>query len=195
MYLFKSKNGPTRGRVPRNWDVRFRPLFILNEREESDLRARTAATDLRYIQAGVLTPQEVAMSRFGGANYSIETVMDWNLRNPDGSLKDGVLPTAQPGTMPGGGADPTNNEKGSLEMEGQKTEGSGRMGLNEDRADSTPIVEVKGKPLSARALNKLADIDEEDIQLAVDDWKKNAPTRFSDLLEADTLESAQEGSQ
>lgn len=195
MYLFKSKNGPTRGRVPRNWDVRFRPLFILNEREESDLRARTAATDLRYIQAGVLTPQEVAMSRFGGANYSIETVMDWNLRNPDGSLKDGVLPTAQPGTMPGGGADPTNNEKGSLEMEGQKTEGGGRMGLNEDRADSTPIVEVKGKPLSARALNKLADIDEEDIQLAVDDWKKNAPTRFSDLLEADTLESAQEGSQ
>lgn len=195
MYLFKSKNGPTRGRVPRNWDIRFRPLFILNEREESDLRARTAATDLRYIQAGVLTPQEIAMSRFGGANYSIETVMDWNLRNPDGSLKDGVLPINQPGNMPGGGKDPTNNEQGSLEMEGQKTETTGRMGLNEDRADSTPVLKAKGKPLSTRQLNQIAEVDEEDIQLAVEDWKKSAPSRFTTLLEADIVESANEEAQ
>lgn len=51
----------------------FRPLETPNESEIVTMRAAQAQTDSVYIGMGVLTPNEVRESRFGGRGYSIET--------------------------------------------------------------------------------------------------------------------------
>ncbi len=111
--IMLSSDGPTNGRVPNSWRVQFNNLFELNEREMADVRARVAAVDGRYIQLGVLHPQEVADARFGGSEWSMETVLDPSLPRE--------LPQ-QPGKMnvAPGGRDPLNEENGTLPIDGSR---------------------------------------------------------------------------
>jgi len=112
-YLMLSKNGPTNGQLPENWRISWKPLFEMNERELADVRARVAAVDARYIQVGVLTPQEVADSRFGKSEYSIETTIDRSIRRE--------LPEkAEKGEVPAGGRDPLDQANGTLPMDGSR---------------------------------------------------------------------------
>jgi phage-related protein (TIGR01555 family) len=78
--VFKSKNGPTKGKVPSNWVWKFNPLWQLAEDEQATLRYTQAQADQIYISTGVVTPEEVAKSRFSGDEYSTETVLDLELR-------------------------------------------------------------------------------------------------------------------
>ena len=144
--LMKSKQGPTKGRVPKDWSVSFPSLFVMNERELADLKARVAASDYRYWVMGVVTSSEVAMSRFAGAEYSLETTLDMAQRETDGTLKDekikellrtqgktdpdAIQETQKEVSGPAGirglsktgeRSDPTDNENGSLNYEGQKS--------------------------------------------------------------------------
>lgn len=68
--LFGAKDGPTTGQVPENWNIRFHPLDQLNDKEEADRRLKVAQADQIYLQEGVVTPEEVAVSRFGGDEYN-----------------------------------------------------------------------------------------------------------------------------
>jgi phage-related protein (TIGR01555 family) len=77
--IMMSKEGPTSGKVPESWRIKFNDLFELNEREKADVRARVAAVDGRYIQLGVLHPQEVADARYGGSEWSMELTLDPSL--------------------------------------------------------------------------------------------------------------------
>lgn len=147
--MLMSKEGPTRGRVPKDWMVSFPSLFVMNERELADLKARVAASDYRYWTMGVLSAGEIAMSRFAGAEYSLETTLDMSQRQADGSLEEEQLqlllrtqgkadPMLQqtsnsevngpPGirglSKTGERSDPTDNEQGSLPMEGERSVGS-----------------------------------------------------------------------
>lgn len=83
LYTLKmlSKNGPTGGKVPPNWDIEFRPLWQHTELEKSDIRLKQSQADVAYIGAQVLTPEEVAKSRFGGDAYSTETQLDVEARD------------------------------------------------------------------------------------------------------------------
>lgn len=72
-YTMLSKKGPTRGAELSNWNIMFTPLWQMTEEQVVDMRAKQAETDERYIASGVLSPAEVAESRFGGDSYSIET--------------------------------------------------------------------------------------------------------------------------
>ena len=142
--IMRSKQGPTRGRVPKDWTVGFPSLFVMNERELADLKARVAASDYRYWLMGCLTAGEISMSRFAGAEYSLETTLDMSQREADGTLKEEKLvellrvqgkadPTAQPAgdvngppgirglSKTGERSDPTDNENGSLPMDGQRS--------------------------------------------------------------------------
>ena len=98
-YVMASRTGPIEGEQPDNWRIGFKPLFEMNERELADVRARVAAVDARYIQVGVLTPQEVADSRFGKSEYSIETTID-------PSIERELPQKAEEGDVPPGGRDP-----------------------------------------------------------------------------------------
>jgi uncharacterized protein len=75
-YLFKSKDGPTEGNEPENWSIQFSPLWQNTDEQEANLRRTVAETDAIYIDRGVLDPDEVAMSRFGGDRWSMSTSID-----------------------------------------------------------------------------------------------------------------------
>lgn len=59
-----------------SWQVEFPPLGAPTEAELVGMRQQQAQTDATYIGTGVLSPGEVAQSRFGGAAYSFETTLD-----------------------------------------------------------------------------------------------------------------------
>lgn len=154
--LLASQEGPTGGRLPNDWIVSFPSLFVMNERELADLKARVAASDYRYWTMGVLTAGEIAMSRFAGAEYSLETTLDMSRREPDGCLEDEAIaellrtqgkadPAVQvvrgevngpPGirglSKTGERSDPTDNEQGSLPIDGQRSISSEDPGESED---------------------------------------------------------------
>lgn len=64
------------GKEPDQWSICMKPLYQLSAVEQTQLRNQQSQTDVAYIQAGVLTPEEVAASRFGGSEYSTNTVVD-----------------------------------------------------------------------------------------------------------------------
>jgi phage-related protein (TIGR01555 family) len=59
---------------------KFRSLRILDDMEKADLRLKTAQTDDIYMEKNVVDPTEIATSRFGGDEYSIDTTLDWEGR-------------------------------------------------------------------------------------------------------------------
>lgn len=75
-YLMLAREGDFKGKEPDNWCVQERPLWQPTEDEKVKTRNTQAQSDKIYVDAGVLTPEEVAASRFGGGAYSIETTLD-----------------------------------------------------------------------------------------------------------------------
>jgi len=71
-----SKSGPTGGKEIENWSIEFNPLWQPTEKERAETRKMIAETDAIYINTGVLTPGEVAVSRFGGDEYSPDLLLE-----------------------------------------------------------------------------------------------------------------------
>lgn len=71
-----------------NWSIVFKPLWQLTEQETATLRKTIAETDQIYVNTGVLDPNEVAISRFGGNTYSMETQIDTDARENELENKD-----------------------------------------------------------------------------------------------------------
>ena len=144
--IMMSKEGPTSGKVPESWRIKFNDLFELNEREKADVRARVAAVDGRYIQLGVLHPQEVADARYGGSEWSMELTLDPSLPRE--------LPQA-PGqkAVPPGGRDPLNEENGTLPMDGtREVEDSAGLFLPGDLEHERGDVTFTDEALHSRAV-------------------------------------------
>lgn len=80
LYIFRSKTGPTQGVQPENWSIQFTPLWQNTEEQEANMRRTVAETDRIYIETGVLDPNEVAISRFGGDRWSMNTLIDVKAR-------------------------------------------------------------------------------------------------------------------
>lgn len=78
--LLRSSEGPTKGIEPEGWRLDFPPLRQPTAAQKSDERAKQATTDATYIDKGVLTPEEVAISRFGAGGWSAETIVDLDAR-------------------------------------------------------------------------------------------------------------------
>lgn len=74
--LLIAKEGPTKGKVPQDWSIKFLSLIQLSEEEEIQNRSTQSQTDLGYVDRGILAPEEVRKSRFGGAEYTHETTLD-----------------------------------------------------------------------------------------------------------------------
>jgi phage-related protein (TIGR01555 family) len=151
--IMLSKDGPTEGRLPESWRVKFNDLFELNEREKADVRARVAAVDGRYIQLGVLHPQEVADARYGGSEWSMELTLDPSL--PRELPQQGGETASQKGGMkvPPGGRDPMNEENGTLPMDGSReVEDSASLLLPGDLEHERGDVTFTDKALHSRAV-------------------------------------------
>ncbi|MFZ5440475.1 MAG: anti-CBASS protein Acb1 family protein [Myxococcota bacterium] len=134
--LMLAKDSPTKGREPRRWTIRYPSLWQLTEAEEAELRGKVATADTAYISAGVLMPEEVAASRFGGDRWTMETQLDMKARAvaPPADVPE-PDPTGEPEDEPADGEPPTKGaptKKGdSLEDEveitasGEKATGPG----------------------------------------------------------------------
>lgn len=99
------------GDEPDQWGVEFRPLWQATEKEQADARFVQAQTDQIYIVNDVVSPDEIAKSRFGGDQYSFQTQIDFDARErfevaaPRPVLKPGEDPNAEPDPLevpPGG---------------------------------------------------------------------------------------------
>lgn len=64
------RDGTTQGREPSEWAIKWRPLWQPTEKEQAETRKAIADTDVAYIDRGVVTPAEVALTRFGGGEYN-----------------------------------------------------------------------------------------------------------------------------
>ena len=99
--LLSATKGPARGKPPEKWEFEFRPLWQMTEKEEAEIRSLQATVDVAYITAQVVTPTEIAKSRFGGETYSTDTQIDIDLR--DEMLGDDELQASHLGAAPDGG--------------------------------------------------------------------------------------------
>lgn len=103
---FLSLEGPTDGVEPKSWSIDFGPLYEPTAAELADLRGKQATADKAYVDAGVLLPEEVAVSRFGQpGGWNPETVLDADARKvqaeADAELEAAQLEAAKNGPQPG----------------------------------------------------------------------------------------------
>ena len=99
--LMLAHEGPAKGKLPEKWDFEFNPLWQMTEDELADIRVKQSQVDTAYLTAQVVTPQEIAKSRFGGETYSTDTTIDIDLR--DELLADDDLQLSHLGAAPDGG--------------------------------------------------------------------------------------------
>ena len=154
-YILLSKDGPTNGKLPESWRIHFNDLYELNEREKADVRARVAAVDGRYIQLGVLHPQEVADARYGGSEWSMELTLDPSLPRelPMQGQSGGQSGGQNKMAVPPGGRDPMNEENGTLPMDGSReVQDSAGLLLPRDLEEVRGDIEFTDKDLHQQAI-------------------------------------------
>jgi phage-related protein (TIGR01555 family) len=74
--MMAAKDGPTNGKDVEDLSYSFRPLWQESESEKAMTHKTQAEADAIYIDRGVVSPQTIASSRFGGSEYSSETAME-----------------------------------------------------------------------------------------------------------------------
>lgn len=78
--VMSAAQGPTSGSIPESWEYAFNPLWQMSEKETAEAHKTQAETDQIYIENQVVTPDEIAKSRYGGEIYSYETHIDSEAR-------------------------------------------------------------------------------------------------------------------
>lgn len=134
--VFATKDGPTKGKEPKNWSITHNSLWQLGNLEEAQRRFQIAQADNLYAQMGAVTPSEIGIERFGGDKYNSELHIDADARealdlpneelqakaaglstaqgkNPDGSEKSEEQKSAEAGIKPAddGGAKDNKSEE------------------------------------------------------------------------------------
>ena len=149
-----SREGPTRGVEPEGWRVVLPSLWQPTPVEEAEIRAKQATIDTAYITAQVLTPEEVAVSRFRKEGYSTDTSIDLEHRQAmieadastpaEGDSTDAAADAPELGAV----ADAASTSTPSASPE--KADGEGRYG----HIDFTPpkgAQEAAARALEVRA--------------------------------------------
>ncbi len=127
--MLSAAQGPTKGKEPDSWSFDFVPLWQMSDKEKAELRRTQADTDSKYFDMAVLTQDEIAASRFGGDDYSLETSLDLEARNtmkrtyeeqPAVDPVTGMPATPEPGlSTPVAPASPSAGVSGAVDV--QKT--------------------------------------------------------------------------
>jgi len=79
-YIFAAKDGPTNGKVPKEFTIEFNPLFQMSQKDQVEIHKNQSEADANYLDRGVLDADEVAESRFGSGQFSINTTLDEKTR-------------------------------------------------------------------------------------------------------------------
>lgn len=70
--IYAAQDGPTQGRQPDRFTLKFRPLDEPTEKGKADAYAQVAQADAIYIDRGVLEPADVRRHRFGSDAWQVE---------------------------------------------------------------------------------------------------------------------------
>lgn len=100
--VLAAKEGPAKGTAPpitHEWN----PLWQMSDKENAEIYQMTAKGDKDYVDAGILLPEEVANSRFGGEEGPI--TLDEKLREEHAAMQE-LLDEAALAAAENGGADP-----------------------------------------------------------------------------------------
>lgn len=100
--ILLSKNGPTKGKEPKGWSIKFNELAVLSDVEQAEVRNKQSDTDVKYVAAQVLLPEEVAQNRFRPEGWSAETTIDLDARQSilDAELERAVENAIEPPEPP-----------------------------------------------------------------------------------------------
>lgn len=82
------------------FDMDFAPLEEMSEEKQADINLKQAQADQIYIQNQVVSPDEVAISRFGGERFSLDTTIDVEERQRNLEADDEVPPPTEPEPTP-----------------------------------------------------------------------------------------------
>lgn len=75
-YMFLAQDSPTKAKEPPDWGIKFHSLQQESAQDKAAVRSTQSQTDNTYVTAGILLPEEIRNSRFGGSEYSVETQLD-----------------------------------------------------------------------------------------------------------------------
>jgi uncharacterized protein len=77
--IWLAQDGPTKGKMPDDWSMQWRSLIEQSDEEVQNQKEKQSNIDKTYVDMKVLLPEEIRTSRFKGAEYSTETVLDEEL--------------------------------------------------------------------------------------------------------------------
>jgi phage-related protein (TIGR01555 family) len=98
--LSMAKSCPARGRVDGPVKTKWHPLYVPTNKEDAEAYKTRAEADNIYITAAVLDPAQVAISRFGGRDYSTGSIkVDVEALEAELEAKANFEPPP-PGTLP-----------------------------------------------------------------------------------------------
>ena len=112
--IYLSADGPTGGKEPEAWSIRWNSFYQPTEKETAETRKIVAETDAIYLDGAVLSPNEVAQSRFGQGAWSAETLLI------EGTERDEDASKPAPEMIPG--VDPLTGEPIETEDEDEDEE-------------------------------------------------------------------------
>lgn len=138
--LFASKQGPTSGKPLNSWSYSYNPLNEPTEKQTAETRKLTAETDKMYWEMGVVNANEIAESRFGGDEYSMET----NINMEDRSEQNATNKLTP---------EQTNNIMKGLDPDGNSVGGKGSPGNVENQPAPAPIDTTPKDPNSPEKPN------------------------------------------
>ena len=81
---------------PEDLAFEFSPLFQQDQEIEIKTRNYQAEVDKKYIELGVITPDEVAESRYSSGRYSFETTLKSGIERVKPEMEGGVSPSRGP---------------------------------------------------------------------------------------------------
>ncbi len=121
MLLMLSKSGPTSGQLPESWSIQFPSLWQMTPEEQANVEKTTAERDAIYLDRGVVTPEEVAVSRFTPDGWKPSTQINIEERVAileAGDLDDDIENTP---TLETGEPVPTTDDVANTALNGAQT--------------------------------------------------------------------------
>lgn len=127
-FFMSAKDSATKGTIV-PFEIKYNPLWQLDDKEKADLRLKTSQADQIDIQENIITSSEVRESRYGEGAYSIDTFIDENvdpllenaaMEEDDPNQEDDQLPPdkqskgkAKEGNAGGSNANPSDKNAGA----------------------------------------------------------------------------------
>ncbi len=83
-----AKDSPTRGKVPKRIGFKWHELWSLSKKEQAEVEKTLGDRDVAYVNAKILSPAEVALSRFKDGEFRMQTEINPALHDGDAPILD-----------------------------------------------------------------------------------------------------------